>query len=84
MSEESIDTNAKQGVWNSRALSVPHLSLYCLSSCIDVTNPEDTNLENPKETNAHPVSSTAFANGEQIISKQDDAKEGQSAGCVVS
>ena len=25
MSEESIDTNAKQGVWNSRALSVPPL-----------------------------------------------------------
>ena len=47
-------------------------------------NPEDTNLENPKETNTHQVSSTAFANGEQIISKQDDAKEEQSAGSMVS
>ena len=72
-------------VCETRVLSASlALSLYCLSSCIDVTNPENTNLESCKETNAHQDPSTVLANGEGIIPKQDDAKEEQSADSMVS
>lgn len=68
-------------VCESRVLSA---SPACLSSCIDVSNPEDTDLENCKDTNAHQHPSTALANGEDITPRQDDAKEEQSADSMVS
>ena len=68
-------------VCESRVLSA---SPACLSSCIDVTNPEDTDLENRKETNAHQHPSTALTNGDEIFPRQDDAKEEQSADSMVS
>ena len=71
-------------VCESRVLSASLACPLCLSSCIDVTNPEDTNLENCNETNAHQDPSTALAIGEEILPRQDDAKEEQSAGSMVS
>ena len=84
MSEENIDINAKQGVWNPCILSVPGLSLSVSVHALMSYNPEDTNLDNYKETNAHQDSLTALANGEEIVPKHNDAKEEQSADSMVS
>ena len=46
-------------------------------------NPEDPNLENSKDINHHQNASMALANGETINSKENEAKEEQSADSVV-
>ena len=46
-------------------------------------NLEDTILENCKETSAHQDTSTALANGDKTVPKQDDAFEEQSADSMV-
>lgn len=52
---------------------------YRLSPYTDVTIPETFNGKNSEEKNGHQDSSTALANEETIISKQDGAKEEQTA-----
>ena len=66
-------------VCEATVLSGQWLVSICLRSCTDVRNPETPTLEDCRKTNGPQDSSTALVNGETTISKQDEAKEEQTA-----
>lgn len=66
-------------VCEATLLSGQWLVSLCLRSCTDLLNLETPTLEDCRHTNGLQDSSTALVNGESTISKQDEAKEEQTA-----
>lgn len=66
-------------VCETTVLSGQWLVSLCLRSCTDVRNLETPTLEDCRKANGPQDSSATLVNGETTISRQDEAKEEQTA-----